>query len=1453
MLTKFSTKKQKYFLLSVIILIFIFIMGLIKNAISINNIESIFEKNTGLKLQIEKSNISFNSKLDLIFSANCINVYNTNKSVKFATVKNPNITLKPFSLFVKKINIKDMTVEEIAIVLSRNEKGEIDILKALNLKELEKFKNSNIVLSRLVSKINNINVTFIDDYKIKSKTKLCLSNTDIDISKKHKVFKLSQKGKITTLINSKEQVANLSVNINSKYPFKNSKDVNLDINLSDINLYIFTDVVKKYVSQDIASFNGIANLNIYSIDNSDFNKALRVSINKPTIKLNNNKAFSPYGNIVSNLVFKIENNTLEFSSFDVISDELNINAKGKIEKIFSKNPKPDINIVLNKTQLNKFLYFLPDNLIYYRPKGIPTLKKSNFFALLSGNMTIKSFMPVDITGNLKAENVHIPNYPKSYIQNDVNVLFMKDKMRVYTRVYTPQNEYVIVDGISNLDDSLYGKYSVKSTRNIDLSFAKLYLVPVQQIIGFNIGPVPIMDITGYGNIDIKTQGTLKDAQIFGNFEARNASAKIDGLAAKLTNGDCKLVFNDRDLIFKEIKGKMEGADFLLTGKGNTKGEVDLNVKIENARTSNVLKIFNNSIISKPYLSLTKQIAATSGLMSAKINLKGKIDDYENKEFLNTLLLSGNLNLKNNKIILKNKLGAKNITGVLNFGSAQSAVFEFFVNNSKFNFQFNSQTPIEKIAKDGIVEFRSNIFSNKISFRDVLIEAKNAAFLNASSRKFISNLSEINFYSKMNLNSKGTININNINLDNIINDGYIIGLNSQENKNITFNSGLIKIKEDKIVFENFDAIIAQGGVKIKGHISDYMSKKPKGDLIVFLKDINLNKLNQIIPKIKVTQSRLKSGRIIVKNDDIKLSSLNIDYETMPVFINAQIKDIFNKKELNADFSTIANEITCDNIINPYLTYPVKISGEIPLKGSFSGNLDDYEIDFSAKIPKNSDFYFSGANLGDINHDREIAGKIKVSDNIAAIHNLRLIKYIKNQNNKINPITALKVNGEAISKDNEIYYHNLRVSTSAPINVRILNLIFKKSLLKQGNFECDINLNGNSKEPKVTGKAFLQDLAIPLYDLQINNVKVNISNKFIDANIKAKNKESDVDLNIKAVNKLEPPYIINNIDVVSQKIDIADLLSNLATPSQKTDINKKQELLIKPEDIVINDGSFNIKDVVYGKINAQNLKGNFNFNDNEFHLKNIILDIAQGSILANGRYGLNNSKLALRAIMNGCDANTLTKQFLNLENQIFGKVNGSVVLSARNINSPDNIKNVKSEVEFSINKGKMPKLGSLEYLLRAGNLFKNGLLGLSLNNLIEVLTPYKTGEFENIKGQMSINSGEIKNLEIYSQGKNLSLYLDGNYSILENYADIKIYGKLSQNISNALGKVGNASINQLIGGLMSSKDKNRNSEIMEKLSKIPPIEIENPEPRYFRAKVLGDINKDNYIKSFNWDLP
>ena len=1416
-----------FFALFIVFIIFIFAF---KFLISYSFIENKFNKLTGLKIEFVKPQTNIDLHFNLNTKAQEINIYDKDKKIKFLSLKNTDISLKPIGLIFNRAYFKKINIDDISLKIKRNQKGEIDLINATN-KNLISLLNKKITLTRLDSNIKNLDFTFDDEYKIKSKIKTNFKNTNISISKKKKEFNLIQNGTIETNINNSKQIANLNLKINSKYPFNiiSSNDLNLNVDLNNINLYIFNDLVKKYISKEIEIFEGKADL---TLDTLNEKQHLDLKIQNPTLKLNNKKIISPFKNgITLESKFIIDKNAIKIEDFKTKGQNLSLTSTGEISDYLSKKPKTKINTKIENTQINNLIPLIPDNAFFYRPKGIPTLKKSNFYGVINGEINIDLF-PLNANGELKIKNVHIPNYPKPYKQNDVNIKFLGDILRVYTRVYTPDNEYVLVDGISKLDNSLWGKYRIKSTPKIDLAFAQLYLVPIQQIIGFNIGPVPIMDISGYGNIDINTQGTLSDAQVFGSFKANNANATIKGLDAKLTHGDCELIFDDKDLILEKIKGKLDNADFILSGKTNIKGETKLNVKINNAQTDKILKIFNNSLVSKPYIKYTKNIDA-KGNIKADINLEGIVKDFENQSFFEILEPSGNIVLSENKVFLKNNLKTDNLSGILNFGQEQSGQFSFNINNSKFNAEFNSKDSLKKISKGEKFNINTQIFSNKIELKDIFPD-----------------LANINFYSKLFLKSQGIISLNNINLENFKHDGYLIGLNSSKIKDIKFNSGIIKFNNNKTYFDKLNIDFKEGNIKANGNINNITSKNPIGDLIITLTNINTN-VFLAKEKLKLSKTKIKNGQIIFKGNNLKLDSISADMGSAPLFFNANLKDIYNTKNINANFSTIINETTADNIINPHLITPIKITGEIPFKGSFSGNNNNYTIDFSGTIPRNSDISFGGANLGDINHKRELQGNISVSENLAKINNLKLIKYIANQNNKINPLIALKASGQVIQNENNIIYDNLKIATNSPINVRILNLIFKKSLLKKGNFDCNITLNGELKLPKVSGKINLYDLDIPLYDTKIDNVKLNISNKFIDGEIIAKNKQSDAKLKVHALNKLEAPYIVKDFILTSNKININTLLNSYTPIDSKTDISTKSELVLKPQDIILEKGSFDFKEVQYDKITAHNLSGNLNYKDGVVDIKNMLLDIADGSINANGKYDIKSTKLNLNAKMENCDSNILAKDFLKLPNQIFGKMDGSLTLSGKNLHTYEGINSIKSKIDFAIDNGKMPKLGSLEYLLRAGNLFKNGLLGLSLNNLIEALTPYKTGEFEKISGNLSIANGEIETLNIFSKGKNLSLFLDGNYSILENFADIQIYGKLSQNISNALGAIGNASINQLVETLTQVKrNKNeKNTQLQQSLDKIPLIENET-NPRYFKARVLGDINKDNYIKNFNW---
>lgn len=1415
--------------------------------ISYSFVEKKFNELTGLKIEFIQPKTNFDISFNLTSKAKAIEIYNQNKTVKFISLENPTLTFKPIGFLFNRAYLKNINADNINIVIKRDNKGNIDLLDSIN-KNFHQKLNKNTTLTRLNSNIKNIDIIFTDNYNTASQTRLNSKDFAINYSKRKKYLRIKQTGSIKTTTKNNTQIANLYTEITSNNLSK-KENLKLNIDFNNINLLIFSDVAKKYISKNINKVYGKADLKI-NTENSIH--ILKAHIANPTFELDNNKIISPYKNgINASSSITFSKNIFYLSNLIIKAKELELNTNVEIANISSKKPTIKLQSEIINTQINNLIPFIPDNAIFYRPTGIPTLKKSNFYGLANGKINLELF-PLNMVGNLKIENIHIPNYPKPYKQNDVNIRFLGDKVKTYTRIYTPDNEYVLVDGISNLDNSLWGKYNIKSTSKIDLAFARLYLVPIQQIIGFNIGPVPIMDLSGYGNININTQGTIDDAQIFGSFNAYNATAKIQGLDAKLTNGSCKLIFENKDIIFKEIKGLLDDSEFILTGKGNTKGEIKLNTKLSNAQTSKIIKIFNNSIISKPYAKLTKDIKPTKGTIEANINLEGKITNYEDPTFLETLTPSGKIILKNNEMQLKNFLKLNNLEGIIEFGILQNTKLHFNINNSPFTFEVSSKDSINKISKGNDFNIVSNISSNKISFADITKELTCIKTLNKTQIQILNQLSQLDFYTKLSLHSKGTISLKNTNLKNFKHNGYLIGLNDSNIEDIKFNSGIIKFNNDKAIFDNIDINVKKGKIKANGNIYNINTNKPLGDLNIILKNIDIEKLNELNSRFKIKKININNGKILFKNQDIKLSSISLNYEQTPLFFNATLKNIYDTRSLEANFSTIINEYSADNIINPHLISPLKVTGELPIKGYFKGNSENYELDFNSILPKNSDISFSGANLGDTNHKREISGKINVSQNIAKIQNLKLIKYIANQNKKINPLTALKINGQIIQKNNLISYDNLKIETNSPINVRILNLIFKKSLLKKGNFDCNITLNGDLKLPRINGKVNFYDLDIPLYNTTLDNIKFNISDKFIDGIILAKNKQSDVNIKLHALNKLTTPYIIKDFIIDSNKLNISDIITSISPAQSKTDISPKTEFNIKPDDIIIEKGSFQFTEVQYEKILSNNLKGNLNYKNNIINLNNISLNIAEGLIIANGNYNTKNTNLNLKASMNNCDSNILTNDFLKLPNQIFGKVDGTVELSGKKLHTFEGINSINSNINFSINNGKMPKLGSLEYLLRAGNLFKNGLTGLSINNIIEILTPYKTGEFEKITGNLTISNSEIQDLNIFSKGKNLSLYLNGNYNILDKYADIKIYGKLSQNISNALGVIGNASINQFIETVAQTK-KNKNEkdkELQEKLNNIPNIENETIKPRYFKARVIGDINKDNYIKNFSW---
>ena len=108
-----------------------------------------------------------------------------------------------------------------------------------------------------------------------------------------------------------------------------------------------------------------------------------------------------------------------------------------------------------------------------------------------------------------------------------------------------------------------------------------------------------------------------------------------------------------------------------------------------------------------------------------------------------------------------------------------------------------------------------------------------------------------------------------------------------------------------------------------------------------------------------------------------------------------------------------------------------------------------------------------------------------------------------------------------------------------------------------------------------------------------------------------------------------------------------------------------------------------------------------------------------------------------------------------------------------------------------------------------------------------------------------------MSMYSKGDNLSIYTNGSYDIATKIGDFEVFGKLSTKISNLLGPVGNASLNSFLNLFTDDKiDKKTKEGIIKDVEKIPDIAGSSSDFRLFAVKILGDMNADNFVKSFNW---
>ena len=1421
-------------------------------------VEQKIEQKTGYKLNIESPKIKMGHTPAMWFMAEQISVLNDDGS-KALSLEHSAVKIHFLPLLVGRLQIGNFSTDRIIanLVYTKDDKlklGQYDIDTT--------FPKTGLVLSKAYFRIGEYKIN-LDDLKKNKKILLDGNYLTLDEFKINKRIKLSTFAKL--FVDKKS--SDVLVDFDIKLPITKitENQFKLQGRISNLDLVDFSEYIKRF--SDIESVSGKINFIADTSTDEDKHKNIIARLtaeNFAIIKKELAKSIYCRDKIEITTNLSTIRNGLKIKHLNILSKGINLVVDGKVKNLDAKLPYVDTNIVIKKSRTENFIPLMPGEKDLIYEVDLYALKKNPFYGNIAGVLHVKGRADIpDIVGKIHVDegvlNKPLPyNTPKAIVDLD----FQGQKMYMDVKVPAPINQKVYVKGWANLYNNKDADLKITSTQNVDLKTAQIVLNPLHEILKFEMGPVPIMDIRGIGNIDLHVVGSKIHPHAWGQFNFKDTTASfLDIHNMELTNGAGSLDFQDEDTHFYTTSAFINSKPVTIDGKCALTGELDFDVKTMQdlgdllmvIKTSPMLKdiqdfiqpityakgksdliikltgtvkdvydvVFNKNIFAKGTITLSSADATVQNIPMKNVSGKILFDNLNTTFDLNSVLenskmdISGKMNEKNANVkVVSDKFMLKDALKFVN------AKIPYKEDLGKINTSFVAQYfgPIDKINPNGI-NIKGNIYQTKgqnfgienVSFNIVNSYLKSTPIKGyIKDSPYLLNISASNILSeKQNLN--GNFNVQHYNLKNLMELGV---------KDIEDINGIVNIK---------------GQIKNNGVYTD----------------LNLDDINLVYApeKLKVHFSK---GTVQLRKDIIALNKITAMLGEMPIFVNGKISNIFKNPNFDIHLNAKPTQGFLDQFFNNKSVYPIKIKGDVNCITDISGNLSALRNKTQLKLAEDSSIYYMGATLGSTQPVNIMADNT-VYKNGLRIHNFQYDKLITSQNGKLYLQPQLYSSGYIeLLKDNDVKFNDFKIVTKEPTDAKIFNLIFRKPIMKQGIFTSDIVLNGKATAPNVLGKLHVMSIDMPLLEAKINDLDFNFKKDKIYLNSKGNILTNDLTFSSVIKNSIKPPYVIEDFKLHLEDIDLdkfaqilvdydVDSSRNLATVTDLSQLPDLSKIIINSSEV--SASKIRIKDLV-----ANDFITHISL-DNKMQLeaKDFKFNVAEGIVHGSLKYNLLNNLVNLNLNAENTNAQILAETLFDLKGQIYGNLTGDVNIYCNGKTHDLCMQTLGGEVNFSVTEGKMPKLGSLEYLLKAGNLVKGGITGLSINGIIDLITPYKTGTFDKISGYFHIADGIADTINIYSSGKALNIYINGRYNFVNMIADLDIFGALTKNFTTLFGKIANASLNTLFNTIPGVNISDMPEVITEEIGQIPNIESA---VRTFEAEISGDINGNDYVRSFKW---
>ncbi len=1482
-------------LFAILILIFVFIqifyVVYLPEFININSkipaIEKFFYKHTGLILSVDNVRLRTFRDFTFTLSADKVNIYDCNKRIILDS-ENPFIKVQPIYFIFKKFKIKELKTDNLDIELVRYKNKlfnfDTDLLK--NLKS-----PLNIDLSASNIDISDYKICFNDEFLNKfmflqgSKFKTSLLS--------QKLTKLNAVG----LLNIDGNISSYDIEIISRFFL--SKELNLEdyssygqiknINLQGLAPYL-EDIVhlKNSKGKIDISFNSILKKNKKNITEINI-KANNLSVNEGDYE----KQFILKAPLNIFMRISADKKTLFIEKFELKAEDILIKVNGLITDYGKQKPFLNIQTEVSNSKVENLVNIIP----YGICRELNLIKRYGISGDISGKLKLtgRASKP-KIYGKIEAKKVHALRGIERTHSADINLDFDKTTLKTDIKLKANNNQFFNLIGTGNIYDEDWNIFDISTSEDLDLWLVCKILTPVSEIFDFPIGPIPKLTVksgTGSSKMHIKGKKNKKtDTRIDGYVKIKNGSTVFEGINALITNLNMDLLFEKEKLIFNSKTVKINGYGANISGKSDVNGQIELKI-MANSINSTILKsIINTSPVLDDVSAAIKSIKSIKGNIDAEVMLKGVINN-DSKEFdeeikkLNTI---GHIDLHNNSIVIKGyEVPLEKVIGKVCFTGYEAEGKSIKADIGKSSISADFKTLISENKKDTTTEIK--VKGKKLNIKDTLRFIFSSEYGQGYGIVSYPKI-QSDIYHTLSLKCK------------LIND--LIDINSLQAQiniipihkiNNSSAQGRISVSNGNIIFEKLQIDSSGIDLNIDGLIENFGTLNPTANLYLRGRDISVGVIYKLMDLMPVKyRNNLKSiknlagemdfdvyfskdgaeGKINIENLKFNEIRTNIPFYTEKVMINLcgekiLLKDIkgFIGKErevpitldleienykkipiVRGDVDITINPSFIENNVNMTLSHPVKITGDININTKIYGSIDSFKIYPTIKINKDTDILYLSANLGDSEILREINGEITINNKNIIINNAEYIKYLESSEGKKNIIPILKVNGKIDRINTEFIPTEIAVITFREIPAKMLNFLFKKSLIKSGEFTCNIKYGFNKGIQKVFGNIYLENADIPMYNSTIIDGKIRANSEKIYITANGRTEDTNYTIRTEMSNSQKTPFNIHKLEVQTKYLNLERLINVFNQWSIDAYMNTSLQSRVKFDisDLMIERGFLKADTIAYKTSPMKNFSADFSLDKNSLlNFSTKEFDMSGGKVSGKVCYDFKSG--TVKSILNvlQINSNSAAESFLGLKNQITGKLNGNVEILTFGRNDLERLKNLQGKMTFNIKDGSMPKLGSIEYLLRATNIFQSALTTLSVNNVIELLKPFKTGNFSEISGELNINKGEINDISIMSQGNNLSIYITGNYDIANINTDVIVYGKLGKKTEGLLGPIGNFSANTIFSKIPRSKNS---KEYLNEINKIPNINYKDKDVRYFRATVKGDINGDKVSTSFKW---